>query len=347
MPLSYAGIIVEHRAVRLGVGCFDVSHMGRLQVEGPEAIDQVNAWVASDCCRLKPGRGRYTLACTADGTIADDLIVYRISEQTMLIVCNAANRRKLLDRWSIQSDCRLSDQTEETAMIAIQGPQAWPVLETLGCRNDLARFAVRRQRLGPGICCTVARTGYSGEDGAEVWCAAADATALWQLLVEIARCEPCGLGARNSLRLEAALPLYGHELSESTDPFAAGLAWTVHLEKTIDFIGKSALQSLSGSKPRRRLVGLRSAGRTSPRDGYEVFDHHRKSCGLVTSGGPSPTLGYGIAMAYVDGSALDAVPSEPFAWVASDGRRHVPVEATRLPFYRSAHLTPKPPCEVR
>ena len=340
MPVQYTSIIEEHRTVRSAVGLFDLSHMGELHLSGPEALAFARYAVVSDPGLLEPGQAQYSMLCAPDGGIIDDLIVYRVDDG-YLIVCNAANHDAVLGqleslRGRGDFDVALADRSEETALIAPQGPRS---AELLGRLTDIDLSALGNYRSQPGrvagIQCLVARTGYTGEDGFELFCPARKATRLWDALISTGSdlgLQPCGLGSRDTLRLEAGMPLYGNELDRSVNPYEANLGRVVKLEKG-EFVGRSALAAVQQTGPRRRLVGLVMRDEAIARHGYPVLDDGAE-VGVVTSGTLSPTLGERIAMAYLP--AADAAPGAMVEVLVRD-RRH-PAEQVKLPFYRR----PKP-----
>jgi len=306
LPIQYKGIAHEHRAVRESAGLFDVSHMGELVLDGPGALETVAELITNDVARAADGQAVYTCACNERGTILDDLIVYRKSAESLLVVCNASNREKIASHFARAAEgrCRFRDASDVTALIALQGPRALEVLARAGSSLDVARelpgFRFRDARLGD-IDCTIARTGYTGEDGVELFVAAERAAALFRRLLEAGRplgLEPAGLGARDTLRLEARLALYGNDIDETTDPYDAGLGWTVKLDKP-KFTGRAALERLKAAGPTRRLVGFEMTGRGIARHGYPLLDASGQAIGVCTSGSPSPTLGKNIGLGYV------------------------------------------------
>ena len=337
MPVQYTSIIEEHRTVRSSVGVFDLSHMGELEVTGEEAVAFLRYALVSDPGALEVGQAQYSMACERDGGVIDDLIVYRRGDGRYWIVCNAANRatvvehlRSLLARGDFGAS--LEDRSDRIALIAPQGPRAAALVGSL---TDLDLSSIGNYRSSPGavagIECLVARTGYTGEDGFELFCEARRARDLWDaVLQEGSRHEarPCGLGARDTLRLEAGMPLYGNELNRETNPFEANLGRVVKLEKG-EFVGRAALQAVQQAGPERKLIGLRMIDNAIPRAGYEVRSGGA-AVGRVTSGTLSPTLGSKIAMAMVP-AELDAIGSE-FEVVVRD--RPVRAEQVKLPFYR-------------
>jgi aminomethyltransferase len=337
MPVQFRGVSEEHHAVRRAVGLFDVSHMGRLVFEGPSAAVVVDGAITNDFSRVAPGRAMYTCCCNEQGGILDDLIVYRLAPERVLVVCNAANHDKIAGHLAGLAKGRvdLDDQSERTSLIAVQGPRALELLTALGTElvlpTDLPAFNVRETRL-MGLACTLARTGYTGEDGVEIIVGASDAPALWRGLLEKGQAlgvEPIGLAARDTLRLEARLSLYGNEIDESTNPFEAGLGWTVKLGAG-DFIGKAALERVRQAPPSRQLVGFEMVGRGIARHGYPILGLDGAALGACTSGAPSPTLAKNIGLGYVPPSHA-ALGTE----LSVDCRgRPVAARVVKTPFYR-------------
>jgi aminomethyltransferase len=336
MPLQYSGILEEHRAVRERAGVFDLSHMGELIVEGEQAGSGLARALVSNPPALAVGRAHYSMICDADGGILDDLIVYRLAEDRFMVVANAANSATVSDALAERlSDRRaiLDDRTLATALVAIQGPDAADVLRPL---TDVDLAALRYYGIGDGhvagIRALVARTGYTGEDGFEIFVESSQGPAVWDALLAAGRDRgviPCGLGARDTLRLEAGMPLYGNELDRDTNPYEAGLGRVVKLDKPDAFVGREALEKVAASGPAKRLVGLVGRGRGIARHGYAVWADGRQT-GTVTSGTQSPTLGEPIAMAYVAPG-----DDEPGTILAAEVREaRVPVEVVPLPFYR-------------
>jgi aminomethyltransferase len=337
MPVQYGSIIEEHRTVRSSVGLFDLSHMGELEVTGDEAVAFLRHAVVSDPGALVIGQAQYSMLCDAEGGIIDDLIVYRLDTHRYWVVCNASNRFAVLeqlDELLARGDfgAELEDRSDEIALIAPQGPNAADLLTEL---TALDLEAIGNYRAAPGsvagIDCLVARTGYTGEDGFELFCDAKRARELWEAVTDAGErhgLRPCGLGARDTLRLEAGMPLYGNELGRDTNPFEANMGRVVKLEKG-DFVGRAALQAVQASGPERKLIGLEMIDNAIPRAGYEVRADGA-AVGHVTSGTLSPTLGTKIAMAMVP-AALAAVGNE-FEVVVRD--RPQRAEQVKLPFYR-------------
>jgi aminomethyltransferase len=336
MPVQYSGILEEHRAVRARAGLFDLSHMGELFVEGPEAAASLGYALTTDPASLKVGRAQYSMICFPDGGILDDLIVYRLADARYMVVANASNAGAVSDALAERVEgfsVVLDDRSLATALVAIQGPRAAGILAPL---TDVALDGLRYYAIAEGhvagVAAQVARTGYTGEDGFEIFVEVAGAGRIWDVLIETgesAGLVPVGLGARDTLRLEAGMPLYGNELGPDTTPFEAGLGRAVNLEKAGDFVGRAALATAKTDGPRKLLVGLVVRGRGIARHGYDVFAGDRRT-GVVTSGTLSPTLGEPIAMAYVAPS--DAEPGTILAVGVRDQR--VPAEVVPLPFYK-------------
>jgi aminomethyltransferase len=336
MPLQYSGIIEEHRAVRQRAGLFDLSHMGELYVEGPEAGAGLARAVVSDPRALAVGRAQYSMICQPDGGVIDDLIIYRLAEDRFLVVANAANAGVVSDTLAERltgSRALLDDGSFATALVAIQGPLA---AKLLAPHTDVDLAGLRYYGVASGKACgvpaLVARTGYTGEDGFELFVDAPQGGLVWDMLLDAGREDgllPVGLGARDTLRLEAGMPLYGNELDRHTNPIEAGLGRVVKLEKDVDFVGRAALERVAAAGPAKRLVGLTLRGRGIARHGYPVRAGDRRS-GVITSGAPSPSLGYPIAMAYV--TPGDAEPGTMLDVGIREQR--VPAEVVPLPFYQ-------------
>ncbi len=332
MPLRYASETAEHQAVRTGAGLFDLSHMGEIFLDGPGAGAALDHALVGNLSPMAVGKARYTMICDPDGGVLDDLIVYRLAEATWMVVANAANaatvREALVER-AAGFDAAVSDRSDDYALIALQGPRSQAILEgfTAAPLAGLKYYAILAAKVA-GVDALVARTGYTGEDGFELFVDSADAVALWRELAEVEGVVPAGLSARDTLRLEAGMPLYGNELTAETSPFEAGLGRVVKLDKPADFVGKAALAAQAQTPVGRRLVGLVARGRRAPRKGYQVVTSDGTPCGVVTSGAPSPTLGRPIAMAYLDGGAGES-------GLAVDVRgRPEPVDVVDLPFYK-------------
>lgn len=342
MPVQYKGIAAEHQAVRTRAGLFDVSHMGELELRGEHALAVVNHHVTNDLERVVDGQAMYTCCCNAGGTVLDDLIVYRRAKDHVLIVCNASNRSKIAAHFAraAEGHCTFRDSSDETALIALQGPKALAILERAGTSiADVARtlgsFRFQSAEVA-GVAAIVARTGYTGEDGVELFCASKDASPLWQALLGAGAdfgIEPVGLGARDTLRLEARLSLYGNEIDETINPIEAGLSWTVKFDKP-DFVGKEALLAVKARGLSRTLVGFEVTGRGVARHGYPLLSTGGETIGICTSGAPSPTLGKSIGLGFLPVDM--AAPGTVFA-VDCRGK---PVDAivVKTPFYKR----PKP-----
>ena len=337
MPVQYASIIDEHRTVRSAVGLFDLSHMGEIEVRGEEAVAFLRYALVSDPGLLEIGQAQYSMACDADGGIIDDLICYRLETDRYWVVCNASNRVAVVEQLTSllgQGDfgAELEDRSDEIGLVAPQGPHAAAVLASL-TDVDLDQIGNYRAAEGrvAGIACLIARTGYTGEDGFELFCDAAKAVELWNAVAAAGSeygLRPCGLGARDTLRLEAGMPLYGNELDRQTNPFEVNLGRVVKLDKG-EFIGRAALQAVQQAGPERKLVGLEMRDNAIPRAGYEVR-HDGVAVGRVTSGTLSPTLGTKIAMAMVP--SAHAAIGAAFEVVVRD--RPYQAEQVKLPFYK-------------
>jgi aminomethyltransferase len=302
MPVQYAGVIEEHNAVRQRAGMFDVSHMGRFEMHGPDAgrfLRYLSTW---DMTRLQPGEGHYSAACRNDGGILDDIYVFCLSPERYLVVVNASNAQKMkawfeehIGKW----DARLIDRHASTAMIAVQGPEALARLGDLLGGGFVASLKPRRcaETEWRGQTLFASRTGYTGEDGLELVIDAEAGPELWRALVD-AGVVPAGLGARDTLRLEAALLLYGNDMDEDTNPWEVGLDWVVTLDDDADFIGRNALVGLKERGLSRDLVCVKSDDRGIMRSHCDIFRQGEK-VGTITSGGYSPTLGVSIGMGFV------------------------------------------------
>ncbi|MFI9027071.1 glycine cleavage system aminomethyltransferase GcvT [Streptomyces sp. NPDC053560] len=344
MPLRYGSERDEHVAVRTRAGLFDLSHMGEITVTGPQAADLLDHALVGNIGSVKPGRARYTMICQEDGGILDDLIVYRLGDQEYMVVANASNAQTVLDALTARQagfDAAVRDDRDAYALLAVQGPESAGILKQLTDADlDGLKYYAGLPGTVAGVSALIARTGYTGEDGFELFVRPADAAALWEALTEAGKdagLVPCGLSCRDTLRLEAGMPLYGNELSTSLTPFDAGLGRVVKFEKPGNdgrFVGRDALAAAAEraeQDPPRKLVGLIAEGRRVPRAGYPVVDAEGTAIGTVTSGAPSPTLGKPIAMAYVD--AAHAEPGTKGVAVDIRGK-HEPYEVVALPFYK-------------
>lgn len=334
MPVQYpSGILAEHAAVREAAGLFDLSHMGRIYLQGRDALALAQECCTRDLARLQDGEAAYSVLCQDDGGIVDDIIVYLLGPEDVLAVFNASNRlvdlelfQTTRDRLGFQVD--LEDRTLETALIGLQGPRAQAIVNSLASRDldALSAYAFVREVTVAGAPSLVARTGYTGEDGFELLVEAAHAERVWQALLD-AGAAPAGLGARDTLRTEAGFALYGHEIDRSTQPFEARLGWVVDLNKP-SFNGREALARLKAAGPARRLVGLKPAPGGIPRQGATICDDAGPQIGSVTSGTFSPTLRENIALGYVP-----VERSRPGQTVAIDVRgRRFSADVVKLPF---------------
>lgn len=333
MPVQYTGILKEHHAVRQSAGLFDICHMGEVRSEGPGVLAFLQATLTNDFSDLPVGGARYTLMCNHRGGILDDLIVYRTGFQAYLLVVNAANTEKDFD-WLVHhrhDDMTLENISEQTGLLALQGPRAEAILQPLTetALSQIPYYFCAEGQVA-GVDGLIARTGYTGEDGFELMMPADAVAGLWDRIIEAGQEEgllPAGLGARDTLRLEAAMPLYSHELDEETTPLEAGLGRFVDLDKG-EFIGQAALVRAKQQGLTRKLVGFRMVGRGIARAGYEIA-HDGRVVGRVTSGSHSPTLGMPIGMGYVPpelgtpGTAIEVIVRG----------RPVPAEVVRRPFY--------------
>jgi aminomethyltransferase len=340
MPLRYAGETAEHLAVRRAAGLFDLSHMGEILVTGPGAGAALDYALVGHLSALGSGRARYTMICAPDGGVLDDLVVYRQGEQEFMVIANAANTatvyRELGER-AAGHEAEVADATDDYALIAVQGPAAAAILGPLtGLDLPAMRYYAGAFGDVAGRPSWVARTGYTGEDGFEVFGRPGDAERIWDALMTAggpAGLVPAGLAARDTLRLEAGMPLYGNELGPDVTPFEAGLGRVVKFDKPGDFVGREALAARASQGPRAVLVGLTMQSRRIPRHGYPVLAEGSWAgapVGRVTSGAPSPTLGVPIAMAYLEPGVSADHPE-----LAVDIRgQAAPADLTDLPFYR-------------
>lgn len=336
MPVQYAGIIEEHQAVRSAVGIFDVCHMGEFRIFGVAAKAALQRILTNNLDKIDElGSAFYTLMCDEDGGIIDDLIVYHSGDLEYLIVANAANRET---DWGwitshLPEEVEAVDESDRTGLIAVQGPKALDLIaELAGSEWEApARFALGEATLD-GIGVLVARTGYTGEDGVELFCHEAQAAAVWRLLLSFPEVAPCGLGARDTLRLEMGYPLYGSDMDRGVDPISAGLGWVVPKAKT-DYIGEAAIARVREAGPDRKLVGL-TVTEGVPRHGYDVL-HEGDVVGKVASGTYSPTLGHGIATAYVPA----ALSGEGTGLQIAIRRKIVDAIVTKPPFVKETSLS--------
>lgn len=334
LPVQYpTGIIAEHLAVRQHAGIFDVSHMGEILLSGKDAEQNLNYLLTNNFTGMPDGSCRYSLMLYPDGGQVDDLIVYRLDESRFFVVLNAANTVKDID-WiagHLTGECVLTDLSQRTAQIALQGPDSRKIIASLCDETALPKkyYSFTPSMTVAGAVCLVSRTGYTGEFGYELYMAPEDAPKVWDAL-KAEGAVPCGLGCRDTLRLEAAMPLYGHELGETVNPVGAGLSFAIKAEKT-DFIGKEAL--LTMGEPKRLRVGLKVTGRGIIRE-HETVWKDGKEVGVTTSGTHCPSLGGAYAMAYLD---REFCPTGTEVTVIVRGRE-VTAEVVPLPFYKRTQV---------
>ncbi len=335
LPQQYTSIRDEHLAVRKTAGLFDISHMGRLVVEGAGAESFLQGLLTNDLSPLAPGQAIYTLMCKEDGGAIDDLVVYREAANRFLVVVNASNREKdsAWMRKHIPAGVSMDDHTNDMSLIAFQGPSAHALLpKGSSATDDIPYFAFRPGKVA-GVPALISRTGYTGEDGFELFIESGRVGEVWDAILAEGKAEgvlPAGLGARDATRLEAALRLYGNDMDETVNPYEAGLGWTVKLAKG-DFIGRDALAKVKEDGPRRHLIGLKTEAGNIPRHGAAV-SHAGRRIGVVTSGTHSFFLGHPIALAMVEGPSLrvgDKVTIEVRG-------REAPAQVAKLPFYRGS-----------
>ncbi|HEY7365018.1 MAG TPA: glycine cleavage system aminomethyltransferase GcvT [Methylomirabilota bacterium] len=335
MPVQYTSIIEEHRTVRSAVGLFDVSHMGEFEVEGPQALAAVQHLTTNDAAALDTGQVQYSLLCYPDGGIVDDLTLYRLGPDRYMMTVNASNIDKdwawVTGQSAPFSGARWRNVSAATALIAVQGPRAEALVGRLADQTVTTigyyRFVSGAVAGRPTL---ISRTGYTGEDGFELYIRATDAEALWQAVLDTGReagVRPIGLGARDTLRLEMRYALYGNDIDETTNPLEAGLGWVVKPAKG-DFVGRQAIERVRGEGPRRRLMGLEMADRSIARHGYPVLKDGRR-VGIVTSGSYGPTVDRSIALAYVE-TAVATPGTELGVEIRGQVR---PARVVKTPFY--------------
>lgn len=350
MPVQYTGILQEHQAVREKAGLFDVSHMAEIQVSGPKAKEFLQWVTVNDPGRLYPGKAQYTMICREDGGILDDLLLYCLNEELFMLVVNASNRKKIWDhlvqhaRDRFQKAVDLADRSDQTALIAIQGPASEKILSSLvsfpshsRSLGSISSFSFQVGRVAGEAGVLVSKTGYTGENGFELYIdmERSDPVTIWRALLDTGEpdgLEPAGLGARDTLRLEAGLPLYGNDLNEEITPIQAGMGWVVKLDRE-PFIGSEALRTENEQGPVRKLTGFVTGdSKQIPRAGYALMDESGQEIGRVTSGTSSPTLGSGIGMGYLP--ADRAVEGETVR--IGIRKRTVNATVTPLPFYKKS-----------
>ncbi len=332
MPVQYDGILAEHHAVRQRVGLFDVSHMGEVIFRGPKALEALNRVFTNDLSKVADGQAQYGCLCRESGGIVDDVVVYRRGAEDLLVCVNAANRKKDFEWLAAHAGgADVKDEGDQFAQLALQGPKAAEVLQRL-TKVNLSQL--RTYRFAPGevagVAALVARTGYTGEDGFELFCPPDQAARLWEALMEAGRpagIAPCGLGARDSLRLEMAYRLYGNDMDDGATPLEAGLAWVVKMDKG-EFVGRDALVRQKEQGLQRKLVGFQLTEPGIARHGYPVLQDGRK-VGEVTSGTKSPSLGTSIGLAYVP----PALAAEGSAFAVEIRGKPVAAQAVKTPFY--------------
>jgi aminomethyltransferase len=337
MPVQYSGIIDEHNAVRKAVGVFDVSHMGEIEIEGPEALNLVNYVSTNNAAKLKHGQAHYSGLLYEHGGFVDDILVHKVADDHYFLCVNASNQEKDFEHirgYQEKFNAKVEFASERYAQIAIQGPKGRATLQKL-TDTDLAAIKYYWFADGAvaGVPARIAHTGYTGEDGFEIYVAPGEAVGLWGKIMEAGAefgIKPCGLGARNTLRLESKMALYGHEIDASISPLEADLAWIVKFDKG-DFVGREKLEEQQGAGIKRRLVGFEMCGRGIGRDGYEV-NLAGAPAGWVTSGGPAPTLNKNIGLCYLP--VEHAVPGKSIQIMI----RNQPVDAVTVetPFYKRA-----------
>jgi aminomethyltransferase len=337
MPVQYStGITAEHNAVRIGAGIFDVSHMGEFEIRGPGAVDFVNYVTSNDVAALGVGQIQYSTILNERGTIEDDCLVYRFADHIMMVV-NASNRAKDLEhilRFADRFECTVKDISSEVALLALQGPMAPGILQPL-TDTDLSSISYYHFAEGSvaGAKAVISRTGYTGEDGFELYIDSADARKLWDAILATEKVTPAGLGARDSLRLEMGMALYGNDIDDTTSPLEANMGWVVKLKKG-DFVGRDAVARLKEQGIERKLVGFTIGERAFPRHGYPVY-YQGENVGTVLSGTVSPSLGIPIGTCYLPRAA--AVDGTEFE-VEIRGKR-LPATVVKTPFYKQgSHL---------
>ena len=338
MPVRYSSDLAEHEAVRTKAGLFDISHMGEIFVEGKEAAKFLDYALVGAASEIAVGRAKYSLICNEAGGIIDDLIVYRLGDASYLVVANASNKDVVFGAFQKRVtgfDTEVRDESDAWVLLAIQGPKSVEILGeiTSAPLSELKYYAISEAKIAD-VDCLLARTGYTGEDGFEIYIPVGAAEKVFDALMEAGSkfdLMPTGLACRDTLRLEAGMPLYGHEMNENVNPYQAGFGKVVRLDKPGDFVGKAALTKLSESKPSKILVGLTGDGKRAARADYEIFSSDSEAAvGVITSGALSPTLGYPVAMAMVSADFAEIGTS-----VSVDIRgTKTPYKVVKLPFYK-------------
>lgn len=334
MPVQYSSVIGEHEAVRTGVGLFDVSHMGEIEFTGPGALESANALITNDLARIADGQAVYAGLLNERGTFVDDVVAYRFSPERILICVNASNREKDFEWMRAHAKgVKPVDVSDNYAQIAVQGPKAAAVVQRM-TKTDTSKLGNYRFAEGEvaGVKCIISRTGYTGEDGFELYCAPGDAEKLWDALLKEGQPEgikPCGLGARDSLRTEMKFPLYGNDIDDAHTSLEALLGWTVKLDKPGGFIGKEALEKQKAEGVKRKLVGFELTGQGIPRHGYAILKDG-KQVGEVTSGTMGPTVKKAIGIGYVPAE----LAAEGSTFDVDIRGRAVPAVVVKTPFLK-------------
>jgi len=335
LPVQYSGIIAEHTAVRTCAGMFDVSHMGELIMTGSDALNNLQNLLTNDMSGMADGQARYSPMCNENGGVVDDLIVYKFADNEYFLVVNASNTEKDFEwmKKHLFGDVKLENKSALYGQIALQGPKAEKIIAKIADAKNIPQknYTFIKESNVAGIQCILSRTGYTGEDGFEIYCAAENTPKMWDELLSAGKefgLIPCGLGARDTLRMEAAMPLYGHEMNDEISPLEGGVGIFVKLDKA-DFIGKAAVEKIG--KTRFKRIGLKIVGKGIAREGLKVYKDG-KEIGVVTSGTHSPTLGYPVAMARVN---ADSASKGDKVEVDVRGRM-VEAEVIPLPFYKRA-----------
>lgn len=337
MPVQYTGVIDEHLAVRNAAGLFDVSHMGEIEFTGKNAASLVQYLTTNDISKMTDGRAQYSILCNERGTVIDDIIIYRFTPEHYILVVNASNVEKDF-AWCVAHErdgVSVKNLSDDFALIAFQGPKAAEILQPMTdvAIDDIAKYHFRTGTVAGKKNVIVARTGYTGEDGFELFTSPKDAPAVWQALIERGKntgVKPAGLGARDTLRLEMKYSLYGHEITEETNPIEAGLSWVVKLDTPDDFIGKNKLIEIKKMGLPRKLIGFKMIDRGIPRQDYKIVADGNE-IGIVTSGTMSPSLGIAIGIGFVP-REMAAIGNKISIDIRGEARK---AEIVETPFYKS------------
>lgn len=343
LPLQFTSTIEEHLAVRNNVGLFDVSHMGEIEFSGKDALSIVNYLCTNDLAILDNYKALYTPFCNEEGGILDDCVVYRFSPERVMVVVNAANREKMYN-YFLQfetKDCKVIDLSDEIGQVALQGPFALNIMEDMGLDNisSLPNFGIVEVKID-GINCIISRTGYTGEDGFEIYCDSRWIEKIWNMIIDYGKkynIKLCGLGARDTLRLEAKLCLYGNDIDETTSPLEAGIGWTVKFDKG-EFVGKRSLLKQKQEGLTRKLIGFKMVEKAIPRHSYEIFSVEGEKVGYVTSGSYSPYLKENIGLGYLSKECWN-IGSEILINIRGQLKKGVTV---KTPFYKRKTFAPNP-----